>query len=78
MTETSELFIIETFTDRQNFKNAQFSLQATSLYFTVMANGNSRMYDATVFMELIEAAGLIITTDQALGDYHTMLICKLK
>ena len=40
----SELLIIETFTDRQKFDNAKFILEATSLYFTVLANGNSKMY----------------------------------
>jgi hypothetical protein len=78
MSKDSELFIVETFTDRQKHKNAQFSLQATSLYFTALANGNSRMYDASVFIELIEEAGLTVTKDHILGDYHTMLICKLK
>lgn len=78
MTKDSELIIVETFTDRQKFKNAQFSLQATSLYFTALANGNSRMYDASVFIKLIEKAGLTVTKDHKLGDYHTMLICKLK
>jgi hypothetical protein len=78
MKPSSEVFIIETFTDRQRFQNAKFSLQATSLYFTAMANGNSKMYEASVFETLIEDAGLEITVDKPLGDYHTMLICKLK
>ena len=72
----TELIIIETFTDRQDFPMSKFILEATSLYFTVMANGNSKMYPATVFQSLSERAGLMITEDLKLGAYHTMLVCK--
>lgn len=78
MQSDTELIIIETFTDRQEFPMSKFILEATSLYFTVMANGNSKMYPATLFEELIKKAGLIITEDLKLGEYHTMLVCKKK
>lgn len=78
MDEHTELRITETFTDRQKFDNAKFILEATSLYFTVLANGNSKMYSATVFERLIEEAGLKISKDIAVGEYHTMFICKKK
>lgn len=78
MDENAQLVIVETFTDRQNFKSSQFILEATSLYFTVLANGNSKMYPATVFIKLIEQAGLQIQEDIQLGEYHTMLVCKKK
>lgn len=73
-----EILIMETFTDRQKFDNAKFILEATSLYFTVMANGNSKMYPASVFKKLINNAGLVITEDIAVGEYHTILVCKKK
>lgn len=76
MDSKTELIIIETFTDRQKFDNAKFVLEATSLYFTVMANGNSKMYNSIVFKELVAKAGLKITEDNAVGEFHTMLICK--
>ncbi len=76
MDSETEVVIIETFTDRQKFDNAKFVLEATSLYFTVMANGNSKMYNSTVFKKLITKAGLSITEDLAIGDFHTMLVCK--
>lgn len=76
MDAATELFIIETFTDRQQFDNAKFVLEATSLYFTALANGNSKMYSSTVFLRLIEKAGLKVMEDTALGDFHTMLVCK--
>ena len=72
MDENSELIIVETFTDRQKFDNAKFILEATSLYFTVLANGNSKMYKATEFKEIASQAGLKIKKDLAIGEYHTM------
>lgn len=76
MDENAELVIVETFTDRQAFKASQFILEATSLYFTVLANGNSKMYPASIFIQLIEKAGLQLQEDIPLGEYHTMLVCK--
>ncbi|MBK5212160.1 MAG: SAM-dependent methyltransferase [Flavobacteriaceae bacterium] len=78
MNEDAELIIVETFTDRQAFKASQFILEATSLYFTVLANGNSKMYPASVFIKLIDKAGLELKEDLQLGEYHTMLVCKKK
>lgn len=76
MDENTELFIIETFTDRQLFSSSKFILEATSLYFTVLANGNSKMYSAEVMIKLIEKAGLKLVEDRPLGEYHTMLVCR--
>lgn len=78
MNESTELIIIETFTDRQQFDNARFSLEATSLYFTALANGNSKMYTSSVFKKLIETSGLHLSEDVMLGDYHTMMVCTKK
>jgi len=76
MNSQTELIIIETFTDRQKFDNAKFVLEATSLYFTVMANGNSKMYNSEVFKNLVAKSGLKIVEDTAVGEFHTMLVCK--
>ncbi len=78
MDTDTPLLITETFTDRQKFNNAQYVLEATSLYFTALANGNSKMYPASVFIKLVEKAGLKIEEDIKLGEYHTMLVCKKK
>ncbi|GAA3593169.1 methyltransferase [Flavivirga amylovorans] len=78
MDDNTELLIMETFTDRQRFDNAKFILEATSLYFTVLANGNSKMYPAEVFLKLIDKAGLVIKEDISIGEYHTMFVCKKK
>jgi len=76
MDDATELIIIETFTDRQKFDNARFTLEATSLYFTALANGNSKMYKATEFSELVEQAGLTLEEDLPVGEFHTMFVCR--
>jgi len=71
------IFILETFWDRQRFEASAFSLQQTSLYFTVMANGNSQMYDSKVFIKCIEQAGLKVQDQKdAIGVSHTLLVCQ--
>jgi ubiquinone/menaquinone biosynthesis C-methylase UbiE len=71
------IYILETFWDRQRFEASAFALQQTSLYFTVMANGNSQMYDSKVFIQCVENAGLeIIDQKDFIGVSHTLLICQ--
>ena len=71
------IFILETFWDRQRFEASAFSLQQTSLYFTVMANGNSQMYDSKVFIRCVEEAGLkVLDQKDAIGVSHTLLVCQ--
>ncbi len=60
MDTNSRLYIMETLWDKQDFEAASYSLNATSLYFTVLANGNSRMYGEKQFIALIKQAGLKI------------------
>ena len=77
MSDNTKLFILETFWDRQKFEASTYSLHATSLYFTCMANGNSRMYHSDDMKKLIEKSGLYLDeefTDIGLG--HTLLRCK--
>lgn len=71
------IYILELFWDAQKYDAASFSLNATSLYFTCLANGNSRFYRSDDFLEIIEAAGLVVEerTDN-IGLGHTLL--KLK
>jgi hypothetical protein len=76
MDGATELIITETFTDRQKFDNARFTLEATSLYFTALANGNSKMYKSTEFIDLIGQAGLTLEEDFPVGEFHTMFVCK--
>jgi ubiquinone/menaquinone biosynthesis C-methylase UbiE len=69
--------ILEPLCDRQDFPAAEYSLNATSLYFTVVANGNSRFYRFDALSQLIERAGLeIVAVHDGLGYGHSLLICN--
>ncbi len=78
MDSETELIIVETYTDRQKFSSAKLTLEATSLYFTALANGNSKMYSSEDFKNLLNEAGLTLKVDKRLGEYHTMFVCKKK
>jgi hypothetical protein len=78
MSDNTRLFIMETYWDRQKFEAATYSLNATSLYFTAMANGNSRMYHSKDMIQLIHQAGLIVDKDvDDIGLGHTIFRCKI-
>ena len=78
MDENSELFIMETLWDKQRFDASTYSLHATSLYFTCIANGNSRMYHSEDLQRLVERAGLkVVETIENVGVSHTILRSKL-
>lgn len=69
------LCVMESFWDRQPNDVAELCVQGTSLYFSCMANGTSRMYHSADFHELITKAGLRIHADEAIGHSHTLLTC---
>ncbi len=69
------LCVMESFWDRQPNDVAELCVQGTSLYFSCMANGTSRMYHSADFHELIGKAGLRIEADQEIGHSHTLLTC---
>jgi ubiquinone/menaquinone biosynthesis C-methylase UbiE len=73
----STLYILDTFWDRQEHEVASFCLQAISLYFTCLANGNSRMYKFSEIAALVEAAGLKIeSVSGTLGICSSLLACR--
>lgn len=79
MTATSRLYIMETFWDRQRFEPATLCLTLTSLYFTAIANGNSKMYHSEVMERLVNEAGMEVETiHDGLGQGHSIMVCKLK
>ena len=79
MDGNTRLMIMETFWDRQKYEPASFCLTMTSLYFTVMANGNSKMYHSDDFVKLVKEAGLEVETiHDGLGQGHSIMICKKK
>ncbi len=77
MDQDAELFILETYWDRQKFDISTYCLNNTSLYFTALANGNSRMYHSEDMKKLVEKAGLEISEIiDDLGISHTLFKCK--
>ena len=52
-----KVFVLEPLWDMQRFEAASYSIQATSIYFAAMANGNSKMYSYSDLVGAIEAAG---------------------
>lgn len=75
----ASLFIMETLWDRQKHAAAAYSLNATSLYFTCIANGVSRMYHSADMLRLIEQGGLEVAAQHdGLGLGHTLLRCVKK
>ena len=77
MDGTSRLYIMETLWDRQRFEPAAFCLTMTSLYFTAIANGNSKMFHSEDLTRLVEQAGLEVETiHDNLGQGHSILVCR--
>lgn len=77
--DKGQIIIMEPFWDRQKFEIGAFCLQQLSVYFTVMANGNSQMYSSETFIKCIEQAGLkIVEETDNIGLSQTLLKCKKK
>ena len=79
MDKNSRLYIMETLWDRQRFETAALCLTLTSLYFTAIANGNSKMYHSEDMERLVKEAGLEVEKiHDCLGQGHSIMVCKLK
>lgn len=75
----TSVFIQELFWDRQKDLAAAYALHGTSLYFTAVANGNSKMYHSKEFIQAINEAGFDVVKDvDEIGEFHTILECKPK
>jgi hypothetical protein len=74
-----DVFILEPLWDRQRFPAATFSLHATSLYFTTMANGNSKMYAQGELVRAVGRAGFRLESEtHSLGPNDYSLLCFRK
>jgi len=74
----TRLYILETYWDRQRYEAARFSVINTSLYFTAVANGNSKMYHSGRMRACVEAAGLRVVEElDEVGVSHTLFRCAL-
>ena len=71
------VWILDNYWDRQRHPAARYALHGTSLYFTALANGTSRVYRADHVRRRVEAAGLQIVQEiERLGaSGHTLWRC---
>jgi hypothetical protein len=58
----ADVWVLEPLWDMQRFEASAYSLQATSLYFTCMANGSSKMYRYAELSNAVEDAGFELKT----------------
>jgi hypothetical protein len=73
----ASLFVLELLCDRQRYDAASYSLNATSLYFTCIANGVSRMFRSDDLLRIIRDAGLTVVAEHDhIGRGHTLLHCR--
>ena len=74
LAENGFLYIMEPFVDNQKHPQAKLSLVGTSLYFTALANGTSRMYHCSEMLEYAEKAGLVLVEQfTGVGEFQTIL-----
>lgn len=77
MDEHSRLYVMETFWDRQKYETAAYCLTLTSVYFTALANGNSKMYHSDDMIRCLNESGLELERIvDNLGLGHSIMICK--
>lgn len=76
LTPEGAIFILETYWDRQKHEASTYSLHATSLYFTCLANGTSQMYHSEDMYEMIEEANQAVKEEwDHIGVSHTLIKC---
>jgi ubiquinone/menaquinone biosynthesis C-methylase UbiE len=74
--KNGSIYILETYWDQQKYPASTYSLHATSLYFTCMANGSSQMYHIEDMYEMVEESKLKIDKEWSnIGVSHTLLKC---
>ena len=72
----ASVFIMETLWDRQKYDTASFDLAQTSVYFTAMANGNSKMFYSEDLFRMIKKTGLeVVEVIDGLGFGHSLIKC---
>lgn len=79
-TPETNVYVLEPLWDKQHFEASSYSLMATSLYFTCMANGNSKMYRYEELVNAISEAGFELkTAHHNLGsNSYSLLVFRKK
>lgn len=76
MDDGNRLYILETCWDRQQHEASAYSLINTSLYFTAIASGNSKMYHSDELLDCVKKAGLSVRKiHDNIGICHTLFEC---
>jgi SAM-dependent methyltransferase len=71
------IYIVDTYWDNQEHAAARFVLVMTSLYFTCLANGTSKMYHSDDMRRCVQRAGLKLEREvDDLTLSHTMFVCR--
>ena len=69
--------ILEPIVDKQRNAAATLSVASSSLYFSCLANGNSKFFSSDELGNIIDEAGLTIElVHEPLGVGHSLYICK--
>ena len=77
--EKTNVWVLEPLWDQQKFEASSYALQGTSLYFTCIANGNSKMYRYQELVDAIEEAGFKLDcAHHNLGSNAYSLLCFKK
>lgn len=72
----ARLFILETLWDQQPTEAGKVCLLGTSLYFTCVASGDSRMYDWPTLERMARSAGLcVVSAQHGIGLGHSLVEC---
>ena len=77
MTDDTLIYIMEPLWDKQRFETSAYCIINTSPYFTAMANGYSKMFNAVDMLDYIHQAGLeLIEEIDNVGICQSILICR--
>jgi len=77
LTKDTLIYIMEPLWDRQRFETSAYCIINTSPYFTAMANGYSKMFNATDMLDYIHQAGLEVVEEiDNIGICQSIIICK--
>ncbi|MDO5530943.1 methyltransferase [Sutterella sp.] len=75
MAPGARLAVLEPIVSEQRHRAAELSLAATNLYFTVLANGNSRFFNGEDLRRIFREAGFRIESETPdLGVSHTLFL----
>lgn len=75
--EGALVYVMEPLWDKQRFETSAYCIINTSPYFTAMANGYSKMFNAEDMIYSIEQAGLeVVESFDNVGICQSILVCR--